>query len=627
MALGYAYGTPLLYGSSTIPVALPTGLSLLLLGGAALAMAGPYAWPLHHLRGQSTRARLLRAFLPATIVIVVATGFIEARIGTLAGTDRVLFSTWLAIIAAAAIALLVGRIARRIGGELDAALAERRRAEERYRRLFEHDLAGVGSVSLDGRFLACNPAFARILGYDSPEDLLAHDAGAIYLHAEDRPAVLARLREAGRLMSFENRLRRKDGREVWVLANMALVPGESGEQVIESTLVDITERKQLEQHLWQSQKMDALGSLAGGVAHDFNNVLTAILGYADLVLLDLPADSPHRKDLDEISRAAQRAGDLTRQLLTFSRRQPIEPRVLRLNDVVADTDKMLRRLIGQEVQLVTVLAPTLGTIRADSSQVHQVLLNLAVNARDAMPDGGTLTIETHEVDIDGAYAQEHVDAQPGAYALLAVSDTGTGMDAATRARVFEPFFTTKEKGKGTGLGLATVYGIVRQHGGHISLYSEIGRGTTFKIYLPRAQASTEPERRRRPAAARGGTETILLVEDEAPVRDFVASALKRAGYQVLAAADGDEALRLEATTHEQIDLLLSDGMMSGIRVPEMVGAFRKRRPDARVLLMSGYAQEAFIRQGLMVAGGAFLQKPFTAAGLVAKVREVLDAIL
>ena len=428
-------------------------------------------------------------------------------------------------------------------------------------------------------------------------------------------------------MSFENRLRRKDGREVWVLANMALVPGESGEQVIESTLVDITERKQLEQQLWQSQKMDALGSLAGGVAHDFNNVLTAILGYADLVLLDLPADSPHRKDLDEISRAAQRAGDLTRQLLTFSRRQPIEPRVLRLNDVVADTDKMLRRLIGQEVQLVTVLAPTLGTIRADPSQVHQVLLNLAVNARDAMPDGGTLTIETHEVDIDGAYAQEHVDAQPGAYALLAVSDTGTGMDAATRARVFEPFFTTKEKGKGTGLGLATVYGIVRQHGGHISLYSEIGRGTTFKIYLPRAQASAEPERRRRPAAARGGTETILLVEDEAPVRDFVASALKRAGYQVLAAADGDEALRLEATTHEQIDLLLSDGMMSGIRVPEMVGAFRKRRPDARVLLMSGYAQEAFIRQGLMVAGGAFLQKPFTAAGLVAKVREVLDAIL
>jgi CheY-like chemotaxis protein len=273
------------------------------------------------------------------------------------------------------------------------------------------------------------------------------------------------------------------------------------------------------------------------------------------------------------------------------------------------------------------MAPTLGTVRADPGQVHQVLLNLAVNARDAMPDGGTLTIETHEVEIDGVYAQEHVDAQPGTYVLLAVSDTGTGMDAATRARVFEPFFTTKEKGKGTGLGLATVYGIVRQHGGHISLYSEIGRGTTFKIYLPRAEASAEPERRRRTVEARGGTETILLVEDEAPVRDFVTSALKRAGYQVLAAADGDEALRLETTAHDQIDLLLSDGMMSGIRVPEMVAEFRKRRPDARVLLMSGYAQEAFIRQGLMVAGGAFLQKPFTAAGLVAKVREVLDALL
>ena len=626
VALGYAYGTPLLYGSTTIPVALPTGLSLLLVGVAVIAMAGPQAWPLRHLQGETARARLLRAFLPATILIVVVTGLIETRLGTIVGSDRVLFSAWLAVLAAAAVALLVGRVTRRIGGALDAALAERRRAEARYRRLFEHDLAGVGIVSLDGRFLDCNPAFARILGYDSPEDLQAHDAAVIYLHAEDRPAVLARLRESGRLVSFENRLRRKDGREVWVLANMALAPGESGEQVIESTIVDITERKQLEQQLWQSQKMDALGSLAGGVAHDFNNVLTAILGYADLVLLDLAPDSPHRKDLEEISRSAQRAGDLTRQLLTFSRRQPIEPRTLNLNEVVADTDKMLRRLIGQEVELVTVLAPNLGTVRADPGQIHQVLLNLAVNARDAMPDGGILTIETHEMEVDGQYAQEHVDAQPGAYVLLAVSDTGTGMDAATRERVFEPFFTTKEKGKGTGLGLATVYGIVRQHGGHIALYSEVGRGTTFKIYLPRAaEAAAEPERRKRPAETRGGTEMILLVEDEAPVRDFVHSALKRAGYRILAAADGDEALRLEATCPDQIDLLLSDGMMSGIRVPEMVAAFRKRRPNTRVLLMSGYAQEAFIRQGLMVAGGAFLQKPFTAAGLVSKVREVLDA--
>src|SRR5438034_702866 len=524
VALGYAYGTPLLYGSTTIPVALPTGLSLLLVGVAVIAMAGPQAWPLRHLQGETARARLFGAFLQGAIATVVVTGLIETRLGTIVGSDRVLFSAWLVVIAAAAVALLVGRIARRLGGELDAALAERRRAEARYRRLFEHDLAGVGIVSLDGRFLDCNPAFARILGYDSPEDLQAHDAAVIYLHAEDRPAVLARLRESGRLVSFENRLRRKDGREVWVLANMALAPGESGEQVIESTIVDITERKQLEQQLWQSQKMDALGSLAGGVAHDFNNVLTAILGYADLVLLDLAPDSPHRKDLEEISRSAQRAGDLTRQLLTFSRRQPIEPRTLNLNEVVADTDKMLRRLIGQEVEL------------------------------------------------------------------------------------------------------ATVYGIVRQHGGHIALYSEVGRGTTFKIYLPRAaEAAAEPERRKQPAETRGGTEMILLVEDEAPVRDFVHSALKRAGYRILAAADGDEALRLEAACPDQIDLLLSDGMMSGIRVPEMVAAFRKRRPNTRVLLMSGYAQEAFIRQGLMVAGGAFLQKPFTAAGLVSKVREVLDA--
>src|SRR5438309_949512 len=290
VVLGYLYGTPLLYGSATIPVALPTGLSLLLTAAAVIALAGPQAWPLRHLRGDTARARLLRAFLPATLVIVVATGLIESRLGGLAGTDRVLFSSWLAVVAAAAVALLVSRIARRIGGELDAALAERRRAEEQYRRLFEHELAGVGVVSIDGRFLACNPSFARILADVSPDDLMMRDVSAIYAHSEDRQGVLARLQETGRLVSFENRLRRKDGREVWVLANMALVPGESGEQVIESTFVDISERKQLEQQLWQSQKLDALGSLAGGGAHDCNNVLTAILGYADLVLRDLPED-------------------------------------------------------------------------------------------------------------------------------------------------------------------------------------------------------------------------------------------------------------------------------------------------------------------------------------------------
>src|SRR5438552_13565568 len=396
VALGYAYGTPLLYGGGTIPVALPTGLSLLLLGIGALLTAGPDVWPLQPLLGDAPRARMLRAFLPATAGLVIMIGLVNARFGGVFGGDQVLIAAWLAVLGAALVTLLVSRLARHIGDQIDSATSVRHRAEQAYRAMFEQSLTGVSTTRMsDGTVLVCNDALARMFGYDTPAEFLAVKARDNWWDPAERDRMLAALREARVLRNYEVHMRRKDNSPMWLLCNITLREGANGEELLENFAIDVSDRKALEQQLWQSQKLDALGSLAGGVAHDFNNVLTAILGYADLVLLDLPEDSPHRKDLEEISKAAQRAGELTGQLLTFSRRQPIEPRILNLNDVVADTDKMLRRLIGQEVRLVTVLKPSLGQGRVDPGQIHQVRLNLAVNARVAMPDGGTLTTKTH----------------------------------------------------------------------------------------------------------------------------------------------------------------------------------------------------------------------------------------
>ncbi|MGH7529544.1 MAG: ATP-binding protein [Gemmatimonadales bacterium] len=626
VALGYAYGTPLLYGSATIPVALPTGLSLLVLGIATVLQAGPRVWPVEPLLGESPRARLLRAFLPATIGLIVFVGFLDARFADLLGPDRVLIAAWFALASVGLVTFIVSRISNRIAGELDRAYAERHRAEQRYREMFEQTLAGVATTRLtDGRILLCNEAFARAFGYDSATELTGGQARALYWDPSDRERVLAALQPTGQLRNFELQMRRKDGKPVWVISNLTLYHAEGGEARIENTVIDVSERKSLEQQLWQAQKLDALGSLAGGVAHDFNNLLTAIIGYADLMRDEMTPDDPRLEDLKEITKACDRATALTRQLLVFSRRQPFEPTSVRLDQRVQDMEKMLRRLLGPTITLVTASDADLATIMADRSQLEQVVLNLAVNSRDAMPDGGTLTIETRNVQVDEPLAIGQHDMPPGDYVMLAVSDTGTGMSQETLGRVFEPFFTTKERGKGTGLGLSTVYGIVKQSRGYIQVYSELGIGTTFKCYFPLSHVAV-PAPAPVPEAAQGrGTETILVVEDEAPIRALVVNALQRLGYTVLAAADGAGAMAL-ATSHDgSIHLLLSDGVLSGVRVPDLLRRLREHRPETKVLLMSGYSQEAVFQHDLVAASTAFLAKPFTTRQLAQRVREVLDA--
>jgi PAS domain S-box-containing protein len=388
---------------------------------------------------------------------------------------------------------------------------------------------------------------------------------------------------------------------------------------------DITERKQLEDQLRQSQKMEAIGQLAGGVAHDFNNLLTAINGYSDLALQRIDDAHPLRGYLDEIKKAGDRAANLTRQLLAFGRKQMLQPIVLNLNNVVGDMNKMFRRLIGEDINLAARLDPELKQIKADPGQIEQVLVNLVVNARDAMPQGGALTIETANFEIDREYVSRHVGAQPGNYVMLAISDTGTGMDEATRARIFEPFFTTKEKGKGTGLGLSTVYGIVKQSGGYIWVDSEPGQGTSFRIYLPQMESAIESVgSKSREATAPPGSETIMLVEDDDVVRCLARKVLEQAGYQVLDASGGEEAFRISRSHSAPIHLLLTDVVMPETSGKEVADRMALLRPSARVLFMSGYTDEAIVHHGIADSGVQFIQKPFSPNALATKVREVLD---
>jgi len=387
---------------------------------------------------------------------------------------------------------------------------------------------------------------------------------------------------------------------------------------------DITARKQLEQQFQQSQKMEAIGQLAGGVAHDFNNLLTVIGGYAEMLVDVLPPDDVRRDDVAEIIRAADTASALTRQLLAFSRRQVSQPRVLEINGVVAELDNMLRRLIGEDIAYATVLAHDVGRVFADPSQMHQILMNLAVNARDAMPKGGKLTIATANAFLDAAYASAHTGVVPGRYVMLAVTDSGTGMDADTQARIFEPFFTTKGAGNGTGLGLSTVYGIVQQSSGHVWVYSEIGLGTTFKVYLPRVDAQPAEEAKRGPSpSSRPRSQTVLVVEDNDAVRVMLVRILRTAGYQVFEAGEPGRAREICAQ-HPGIHVLLSDVVMPNMNGIELVTELRKTRPEMRAVLMSGYSGAAMTSHGQLPVDAAFLEKPFTPDSVLAKIRSVLD---
>ena len=382
--------------------------------------------------------------------------------------------------------------------------------------------------------------------------------------------------------------------------------------------------RQSEEQLRQAQKMEAVGRLAGGVAHDFNNVLSVILGYGEMILDDLKSPAPLRADIEEICKAAQRAAGLTRQLLMFSRQQVFEPKVVDLSEVLANMEKMLQRILGEDVELVVVPPQSSDRVKVDPSNIEQVILNLVVNARDAMPTGGKLTIETANVVLDEEYALSHLPAKAGPHVMLAISDTGVGMDRETQARIFEPFFTTKALGKGTGLGLSTVFGIVQQSGGNTWVYSEPGKGTTFKVYLPRVDAEVDVYRPTIPPTTLRGNETILLVEDEEQVRTIVQSILRRQGYRVVTAQNGVEALLLSEQHPEAIDLLLTDVVMPQMSGPELAKRLLATRPAMKVLCMSGYTDDSIVRHGVLESGVAFLQKPVTPASLARKIREILD---
>jgi PAS domain S-box-containing protein len=875
--LGYAFGTPFLYGGSVVPMAPTAAVAFVGLGTALIALSGPDRLPLRPVSGPSVEAQLLRGFLPILLAVIVAECFLF-RFNP--GLNPALRAALASLILAAVV--LVGglRLARRVGGVVDAAEAELRQSEERlrdseelFRNAFEHAMEGVCLVGPDGRFLRANPALCGMLGYSSEElkgrlfndvthsddkgigsDFLARalaggtdrgrfekrylrkDGGVVwaevattlvrpaggrpcyfitllqdvserrhaerslaaseallrqfikhtpaavamfdtemrYLQASDRwltdyhlegreiigrshyevfPDVPDRWKEVHRRVlagaveqCMEDEFPRADGTMEWlqwearpwfksdgtigglgmftqvvtgrkqaeeervrlgmaieqsaeavmitdphgaiVYVNPAFVQitGYSRDEIIgqnprllksgrqdpafyrrmwatllrgetwtgritnrrkdgtpleEDAVIspvrdasgrlvnyvavkrDITHEKSLEEQLAQAQKMEAVGRLAGGVAHDFNNILGVILGYGETVERRLPAGDPLRDKVKQIVRAAGRAADLTRQLLAFSRKQVLRPRALDLNEVVSGMDKMLRRLIGEDVALATRLGPHLGAVRADPGQIEQVLMNLAVNARDAMPDGGHLTIETANANVDRMFTGSRSRLPPGRYVLLSVADDGIGMSPETEARIFEPFFTTKQPGKGTGLGLSTVYGIVKQSEGYIWVYSELGKGTTFKVYLPRIDEEVVAEAETAALAAPRGTETLLLVEDEPALRDLVREVLVDSGYTVLTAGDGPQALAVARAHAGPIEVLVTDVVMPGMTGPKLAEQIALERPDAKVIYLSGYSEEAVVTLGQLGPGTILLTKPFAGGDLLRAIRSVV----
>jgi PAS domain S-box-containing protein len=503
-----------------------------------------------------------------------------------------------------------------------------RTAEERMR--FALDAAGVGIWDMDYATGVIQWSGILESQYGLPPGMFGgtFDAFVELMHPDDRDSVketIAKAMTSGADFSILNRSIWPDGSVRWLSGAGRILLGEHGEPVRGVGIsMDVTARHTLEEQYQQAQKMDAIGRLAGGVAHDFNNLLTVILGHCELLLADRDPDESRQADIAGIQKAGSHAAALTRQLLAFSRKQIIEPTLLDLNVVVSDMRTMIGRLIGEHVKVVLSLRPALALVKADRGQLEQIVLNLAVNARDAMPTGGTLTIETANVELDEHYPKTHLAVEPGFYVALTVTDTGTGMTPQVQARLFEPFFTTKEVGKGTGLGLATVHGIVMRSGGSVNVYSEVGKGTSFKVYLPRADAAEMVVDARPPVARpHGGAETVLVVEDAEGLRGLTKRLLERQGYTVLLAANADEALHL-FEGNASIDVLLTDVVMPGASGPELTKQLVERRPGLNVIYMSGYTEDAIVHHGVLDPGIAFLHKPFSSETLGRKIREVLD---
>ncbi len=499
--------------------------------------------------------------------------------------------------------------------------------EELFRLITENAADMIAVVDTKGKRLYNSPSYERILGYSAAD--LENTDSTEQIHPEDREKVLKAALDArttGKGSSLEYRMRHKDGswRTLESRASTILRGGQVERLVVVNR--DITERKHLEEQFRQSQKMEAIGRLSGGVAHDFNNLLGVIIGYGEMVQEGTAPEAPLRPCVDEMLKAAHRAASLTRQLLAFSRQQVMDPRILDLNVVVRDMEKMLKRLIGEDVRLKTKLDPNLARIKADPGQIEQVIMNLAVNARDAMPNGGELVLQTTNFEIDEAFAKRYpYPVVTGKYLLFMVTDSGVGMEPGTRARIFEPFFTTKEKGKGTGLGLSTVYGVVKQSGGYIDVQSEVGAGACFKIYLPIVEEPADAQKiLNDPKVSVTGTETILLVEDEAALRNLTAQLLKGCGYKVLEAQTGAEALEVSRRYSEPIQLLLTDVVMPSMSGRVLADKISEERPETRIMFMSGYTGQTVGDHGVLAEGSLFLPKPFTRDSLARKVREALE---
>jgi PAS domain S-box-containing protein len=506
-------------------------------------------------------------------------------------------------------------------------MTEQKRIDARFRRLVDSNVQGVFFWNTTGEITGANDAFLRMVHYRR-EDMIAGRMSWVAMTppelAERDQRALKELATAGVCDPYEKEFIRRDGSRVPIFIGPAMFEDNREEGFC--FVLDLSERKKLEQQFLRAQRLESIGTLAGGVAHDFNNILSVILSFTSLILDDLKPGDPMRADMNEIARAAERATELTRQLLAFSRKQVLQPQVLDLGQAVFGMEKMLRRLLSEAIELSLVLPPSPpGRVLADPGQVEQVIMNLAVNARDAMPAGGTLIVEVADAELDRDYAAQHPGLAPGRYVMLAVTDTGVGMDAATRERIFEPFFTTKEVGKGTGLGLSTVFGIVKQSQGHISVYNEPGQGSTFRVYFPRAEEGLDAGLAARPdPGSLRGSETVLLVEDEAQVRAATSAILQRHGYNVLDAQNGGDALLICEQFPATIHLLVTDVVMprmSGRQVAERLGALR---PGMKVLYMSGYTEDFVIRAGVLDSSIAFLAKPVTPNALLRKVREVLD---
>lgn len=499
-----------------------------------------------------------------------------------------------------------------------------RESEEQFRAIFENSKDGVLLTVPDGSILAANPPACEMLGRTEEEVCMAGRAGVVDMSDTRLPSLLEERARTG-MCHGELNFIRKDGTKFPVEISSRVYKDRYGNPRTSMIFRDVTLQRKLESQLFVSQKMDAVGRLAGGVAHDFNNMLTAIIGYCDQALNRIDGETPLGRDIGEILKAAYRCANLTQQLLAFSRKQIMLPKVINLNDVVADMDNLLRRLVGENIRLESVQEKYLWNVKVDPGQIEQVIANLVINSRDAMPRGGKLTIETTNVELDDLYSQGHENVSPGSYVRLTVSDTGCGMDAGTMARIFEPFFTTKEKG--TGLGLATAYGIVKQSGGSIDVYSEPGLGTTIKVYIPRVseEAVAISRQSAAPFEKPGGSETILVVEDEELVRKLIQQTLVQYGYDVLDAGCGDEAIDVCSRRNATIHLLLTDVVLPDITGVELSKRLAVIRPAMKVIFMSGYTSVGILQEGLLESDVEFIQKPFTSESLARKIREVLDS--